>query len=419
MAHEHVQVAPDGAGSRIDTREFARAGVGSVEQQVVAIGQGDDTEVVKVATAAPGGADPGLVTRNIPSGTQNVAPTALAPDQATESSLVSIIAELTSLLARLPAALGAGGGGLKVEGVAGGTAVPVQAAALPLPAGAATEATAAAIKTGTDKIPASPATDRATAAAPAAARLSDGAAFYKATTPADTQPVSIAAAVPVTDNAGSLTMDSPQLPAALVGGRLDVVVGAALPAGANAIGKLAANSGVDIGDVDVTSLPALPAGNNNIGDVDVVSLPALPAGNNNIGDVDIATMPASSRTADTVCATPDGKYIVVDGVAYTVLRAYINLAASGELIPLHATKKNRIVSMIWNNASNADGTMQIKSGGAAGTALGGAYSIRVGAGGIPQLNPYGWFENANVNENLYAVITGLSQLSGVVLYIQV
>ena len=36
--------------------------------------------------------------------------------------------------------------------------------------------------------------------------------------------------------------------------QVDVV--ASLPAGSNAIGKLAANSGVDIGDVDVTSLPA-------------------------------------------------------------------------------------------------------------------------------------------------------------------
>jgi hypothetical protein len=43
----------------------------------------------------------------------------------------------------------------------------------------------------------------------------------------------------------------------------------ALPAGTNAIGKLAANSGVDIGDVDVTSLPALAAGSNLIGKVDV------------------------------------------------------------------------------------------------------------------------------------------------------
>lgn len=47
---------------------------------------------------------------------------------------------------------------------------PISAASLPLPTGAAT--------------------DRATAVAPYASRLTDGTAFYKATTPADTQPVS-------------------------------------------------------------------------------------------------------------------------------------------------------------------------------------------------------------------------------------
>jgi hypothetical protein len=46
----------------------------------------------------------------------------------------------------------------------------------------------------------------------------------------------------------------------------------ALPAGSNAIGKLAANSGVDIGDVDVKSIAA---GDNNIGNVDVVTLPTI------------------------------------------------------------------------------------------------------------------------------------------------
>ena len=40
-----------------------------------------------------------------------------------------------------------------------------------------------------------------------------------------------------------------------------------LGAGTAAFGKLAANSGVDIGDVDVLSLPALAAGTNTIGSV--------------------------------------------------------------------------------------------------------------------------------------------------------
>lgn len=42
---------------------------------------------------------------------------------------------------------------------------------------------------------------------------------------------------------------------AVSGSEMQVDVVGALPAGTNAIGKLAANSGVDIGDVDVTSLP--------------------------------------------------------------------------------------------------------------------------------------------------------------------
>jgi hypothetical protein len=47
-------------------------------------------------------------------------------------------------------------------------------------------------------------------------------------------------------------LDTATIVTASVGLPVDVV--AALPAGTNAIGKLAANSGVDIGDVDVTSI---------------------------------------------------------------------------------------------------------------------------------------------------------------------
>jgi hypothetical protein len=54
---------------------------------------------------------------------------------------------------------------------------------------------------------------------------------------------------------------------AISGSEMQVDIVAALPAGANAIGKLAANSGVDIGDVDVTSISA---GTNAIGNVGVI-----------------------------------------------------------------------------------------------------------------------------------------------------
>jgi hypothetical protein len=74
---------------------------------------------------------------------------------------------------QLPAALD-GSGFLKTHEQ--GTAA-ISAASLPLPSGAATEATLAGVKTGTDKIPASPSTDRTTAAGPFSVRISDGAAF--------------------------------------------------------------------------------------------------------------------------------------------------------------------------------------------------------------------------------------------------
>lgn len=69
--------------------------------------------------------------------------------------------------------------------------------------------------------------------------------------------------------------------------QVDVVTLPALPAGTNNIGSVdvasIAAGDNNIGNVDVVSLPALPTGTNNIGDVDVLSLPALPAGTNAIG----------------------------------------------------------------------------------------------------------------------------------------
>jgi len=54
---------------------------------------------------------------------------------------------------------------------------------------------------------------------------------------------------------------------AISGSEMQVDVVASLPAGSAAIGKLAANSGVDIGDVDVTSLPASTNTLEVVGDV--------------------------------------------------------------------------------------------------------------------------------------------------------
>ena len=82
-----------------------------------------------------------------------------------------------------------------------------------------------------------------------------------------------AGAVGVTVPRVTLASDDPAVAAlqiidnAISGNEMQVDVVGALPAGTNAIGKLAANSGVDIGDVDVTSISA---GTNTIGNVGLV-----------------------------------------------------------------------------------------------------------------------------------------------------
>lgn len=65
-----------------------------------------------------------------------------------------------------------------------------------------------------------------------------------------------------------------------------------LGAGTAAYGKLAANSGVDIGDVDITSIAA---GDNNIGNVDIVTLPAGNLGMQLMA-ASLSTVPASNIT---------------------------------------------------------------------------------------------------------------------------
>lgn len=74
----------------------------------------------------------------------------------------------------------------------------------------------------------------------------------------------------------------------------NVTVNTALPAGTNAIGKLAANSGVDIGDVDVTSV--IPGtGTTNLGKV---QHGADPGGSGNSHDSEVGVLAMATRIDD-------------------------------------------------------------------------------------------------------------------------
>lgn len=121
----------------------------------------------------------------------------------------------------------------------GTTTQPISAATLPLPTGAATEATLAT-------------------------RLADATFTARINTlgqktSANSTPVVLASdqsAIPITDNAGSLTVDTTQLPGALVGGRLDTNTGAWLGSTAPTVGqKTMANSLPIVIASDQTALP--------------------------------------------------------------------------------------------------------------------------------------------------------------------
>jgi hypothetical protein len=86
---------------------------------------------------------------------------------------------------------------------------------------------------------------------------------------------------------GTIDTDTSALADTVDDGQVQVDIVAALPAGTNAIGKLAANSGVDIGDVDVASIAA---GENLIGlvgssDMVVTITPTLAAEAHSAGDL--------------------------------------------------------------------------------------------------------------------------------------
>ena len=166
-----------------------------------------------------------------------------------------------------------------------------------------------------------------------------------------------------------------------------------LPAGTNAIGKLAANSGVDIGDVDIASIAT---GDNNIGNVDIAS--AIPTGANKIGvfSEDIIG-PCNGATA----LTP--KFAVID------------CASSGDnsIVAAVSGKKIRVLAVVLvcsggaNTVTWKDGSTA-KSGGM-GFAANGGYSV---------MYPYGlWEGTATTALNLN--LSAATSVDGHITYVEV
>jgi hypothetical protein len=175
----YVQGGASAGGSSGLTDAQLRASAVAVSLASVPLPTGASTEAtLALIKAKTDNLDVALSTRTKPADTQAVSAAALPlPAGASTSALQTTgNTSLSSIDGKvvLPGALD-GSGNLKTHEQ--GTAA-VSAASLPLPTGAATEATLALIKTDVDKIPASPSTDRTAAAGPFSVRLSDGAAFF-------------------------------------------------------------------------------------------------------------------------------------------------------------------------------------------------------------------------------------------------
>ena len=260
---------------------------------------------------------------------------------------------------------------------------PVSVAALPLPAGAATSAlqTQPGVDIGDVTVN--------NAAGVSAVNIQDGGnsitvdgTFFQAT-----QPVSIAAAVPVTDNAGSLTVDAPVATPVFV--RLSdgaaaiatLPVSAAalpLPAGA-ATSALQTQPGVDIGDVTINNAAGAAAvniqdGGNSItvdGAITNTVLSVVGGGaeataqrvtiaNDSTGVLSIDDNGASITVDGTVTANP------ATGEGKTLLFASVAQGAAGTtaIVAADATKKVKVVSyMIVLDAAGSfkfnDGTVDL------------------------------------------------------------
>lgn len=164
---------------------------------------------------------------------------------------------------------------------------------------------------------------------------------------------------------------------------VDVKRTAALPAGTNAIGKLAANSGVDIGDVDVTSVP-----------------PRV-------------------RTADSIAVALQTDVLMNGLTALTPKFAVIDTASAGEstLVAAVTSKKIRVVSMFIVNGHTSTQTVRFKSG-TGGTAITGQMIFGANGGVVLPNNPSGWFETA-AGALLSMELAGGTTVDGALSYVEV
>lgn len=132
-----------------------------------------------------------------------------------------------------------------------------------------------------------------------------------------------------------------------------VQVNAALPAGANAIGKLAANSGVDIGDVDVTTVGTITPGTA------ATSLGKAEDAAHASGDVGVFALGVRNDGAATSFTSANGDYNPVatdaQGRIYVIQKAptatLSNVSSSATNVTILAANTGRIGAQFYNDST--------------------------------------------------------------------
>ena len=136
---------------------------------------------------------------------------------------------------------------------------------------------------------------------------------------------------------------------AVSGSEMQVDVVAALPAGTNAIGKLSANSGVDIGDVDVLSLPS----DTFVAEAGALGKGVLIQGDDGTDRTNILVdtsghLQIDVLTAPSTAVTNAGTFAVqVDGDALTALQLIDNIVQAEDAI--HGSGDSGVMALAVRN----------------------------------------------------------------------
>lgn len=157
-------------------------------------------------------------------------------------------------------------------------------------------------------------------------------------------------AVPITDNAGSITVDG------------TITANAGTGTMAVSLASVPSHAVTNAGTFAVQNNAATPAGTNNIGDVDVLTLPAIPAGNNNIGDVDVATLPVAFNTG-VRSATTQRVTVATDDLVPVTGTVTANAGTGTQAVSLASVPSHAVTNAgtfaVQNTAATPAGTNNI------------------------------------------------------------